>query len=109
MKDDGVLLSHALDCITSIEKYVSEGEIIFFIDNKTQDAVLRKLHTMAESIQKISDVTKKAYPEVAWRNISGFRNVMVHDYFDTDLEQIWRIVTNDLPTLKAQLHKIILK
>ncbi|HET7462538.1 MAG TPA: HepT-like ribonuclease domain-containing protein [Longimicrobium sp.] len=69
-----------------------------------QDAVLRNLQTMAESTQRVSDGIKAAHPSVEWRAISGFRNVIVHNYLGIDLEQIWKIVQEDVPTLKAAVQ-----
>jgi uncharacterized protein with HEPN domain len=43
---------------------------------------------------------------VAWREISGFRNVVVHDYLGIELERIWDIVQRDLPILKNQIFSI---
>jgi uncharacterized protein with HEPN domain len=53
-----------------------------------QDAVLRNLQTMTESTQRLSDALKAAHPDVEWRRIIAFRNVLVHDYLGIDLERI---------------------
>jgi uncharacterized protein with HEPN domain len=73
----------------------------------TQDAVLRNLHTLSESIQRISTDTKFKYPKVPWREISAFRNVVVHDYLGIELERIWDIVERDLPPLKIEIQSIV--
>jgi len=56
-----------------------------------QDAVLRNLQLLAESSQRISSELKSRYPEVDWRGLSGFRNVLVHDSSGIDVARIWRI------------------
>lgn len=106
MKDDRLYLVHIQDCIDRILQFTSDGKDAFLADRKTQDAVLRNLHTLAESIQRISTGTKLKYPEVPWREISAFRNVVVHDYLGIELEQIWNIIDRDLPTLKIQISTI---
>jgi len=56
MKDDKLYLIHIIECIQRIEKYIGEdGKDGFMDDDKTQDAILRNLQTMAESTQRISD------------------------------------------------------
>ena len=45
-----------------------------------QDAVLRRLQTLAESSQRLSEEIKTSIPSIDWRNISGFRNILFHDY-----------------------------
>lgn len=79
MKDDRLYLVHILECIDRIERYTAEGKEAFMADEKTQDAVLRNLQVLSESIQRLSAGLKAAHPEVDWRGISGFRNVLVHD------------------------------
>jgi uncharacterized protein with HEPN domain len=74
MKDDRLYLVHILYCIDHILQYTGDGWNSFLADRKTQDAVLRNLHTLFESIQRISTDTKLKYPEVPWREMSGFRN-----------------------------------
>jgi uncharacterized protein with HEPN domain len=76
-------------------------------DTRTQDAVLRNLHTLAESSQRISDTLKATQPDMDWRAIAAFRNVVVHDYLGIDLNQIWDIVQNDLPGLKRAIAAML--
>ncbi len=59
---------------------------------------------MTESSQRISEELKRSYPEVDWRSLSGFRNVLVHDYFTIDIFRLWIIVTKDIPVLKRQVE-----
>jgi uncharacterized protein with HEPN domain len=107
MKDDRLYLVHILDCIDRILQFTIDGKNSFLADRKTQDAVLRNLHTLSESIQRISTDTKFKYPKVPWREISAFRNVVVHDYLGIELERIWDIVERDLPPLKIEIQSIV--
>jgi uncharacterized protein with HEPN domain len=106
MKDDRLYLVHVQDCIDHILQFTSDGKDAFLADRKTQDAVLRNLHTLSESVQRISTDTKLKYPEVLWREITAFRNVVVHNYLGVELERIWDIIERDLPTLKIQISTI---
>ena len=94
-------LRHILECIRRVEENIAPGYATFMASHTLQDAVLRNLQTMAESTQRLSAVAKQAHPEVEWRALSGFRNVLVHNYLGIDLEQIWAAVHRDLPILKA--------
>ncbi|MDQ7782873.1 MAG: DUF86 domain-containing protein [Desulfomonilaceae bacterium] len=107
MKDDRLYFVHILDCIDHILQFTGDGKGSFLADRKTQDAVLRNLHTLSESIQRTSTDTKLNYPAVPWREIGAFRNVVVHDYLGIDLERIWDIVERDLPPLKTQIKEIL--
>ena len=107
MKDDRLYLIHIQEAIERIEEYTRDGEDYFLEDRKTQDAVLRNLHTLAESSQRISSSLKEQHPQVDWRILSAFRNVVVHDYLGISLSRVWDIVENDLPGLKEHITRIL--
>ncbi len=107
MKDDRLYLIHMQEAIERVEEYTQDGKEYFLEDHKTQDAVLRNLHTLAESSQRISDSLKEQSPQVDWRILSAFRNVVVHDYLGISLNRIWDIVENDLPGLKEKIAVIL--
>jgi uncharacterized protein with HEPN domain len=85
VKDDRFYLIHIKEAIGRIEDYTRDGKESFFEDQKTQDAVLRNLQTLAESTQRISNDLKDKYSQVNWGIISAFRNVVVHDYLGISL------------------------
>jgi uncharacterized protein with HEPN domain len=101
VKDDRVYLEHILRCVSRIEEYTRAGRESFFASHLIQDAVIRNLQTMAESTQRLSDQLKSLRPEVDWKALAGFRNVLVHNYLGVDLEFVFRAIEQDLPTLKS--------
>jgi uncharacterized protein with HEPN domain len=109
VSDDGLYLVHILERIDRIEQYTASGYESFRQETMIQDAVLRNLHTLSESTQRVSDAVKEAHPEVDWRGIGRFRNVVVHEYLGIDLARIWDIVQNDLPDLKRSIALILLE
>ncbi len=50
---------------------------------------------------------KERYPEIPWRDIGGFRNVVVHDYLGLNLFRIWSIIERDLPSLRTVIQSIL--
>jgi uncharacterized protein with HEPN domain len=103
MKDDAVYLRHIRECIRRIEEDVAGGRDQFIASHTIQDAVLRNLQTMAEATQRLSDAAKARHPEVEWRTIGAFRNILVHNYLGVDLEQLWAITQRDIPALKRAI------
>ena len=99
MKDEKLYVIHILESIQRVESYTAEGEEAFFKDTRSQDAVLRNLHTLSESTQRLSSELKAKYPEVDWRSIGAFRNVLVHDYLGINMSRVWNIVETVLPDL----------
>ncbi|SRR5579883_248323 len=107
MNRDKLYLAHILECIEKIERFTLDGKEAFVKDEKTQDAVLRNLHTLAESSTRISKPLIEKNSHIPWREMSGFRNVVVHDYLGLDLDQVWDIIVLDLPSLKHNIHTIL--
>ena len=106
-KDDRLYLDFALECIDRIESYVEGGRESFDSDRKTQDAVLRNLHTLTESTMRLSKELREAHSHIPWKEIAGFRQVVVHDYLDINLDITWNVITRNLPTLKVELQHIL--
>jgi uncharacterized protein with HEPN domain len=69
--------------------------------------VLRNLQTLSESTQRLSDAVKSAYPEIEWRRIAAFRNVLVHNYLGIDLEIVWEVVCRDVPKLRQAVLALL--
>lgn len=107
MKDHRIYLEHILESLSAVTQYVKDGESVFFNDRKTQKAVLRELQELAESTQRLSTGLKKQRPEIPWRDISGFRDVLVHDYLGLNLAHIWSIVENDLQPLRDAVNALL--
>jgi uncharacterized protein with HEPN domain len=87
MKDAAVHLRH-IQCIRRIDQNTATGKAQFMASHTLQDAVLRNLQTLTESTQRLSPVLKATRPDIEWRQIAAFRNVVVHNYLGIDLEQI---------------------
>ena len=84
-----------------------EGKDRFMASHTLQDAVLRNLQTMAESTRRLSDDLKTTEPEIEWRRIAAFRNVLVHDYLGIDLEIVWEVAQRDLPKLRQAIVSML--
>jgi len=103
---DEVYVDHMLECIARVVEYCKDDESLFKQSRLIQDAVIRNLQTMAESSQRLSDGSKALAPDVPWRAISGFRNIIVHDYLGVDLDMVWQVVVSDLPSLRDGLLRL---
>jgi len=107
MKDDRVYLAHICECIERITQYTAKGRVAFEADTLTQDAVLRNLHALSESTTRLSDACKERHPEIDWRTIAAFRNVIVHDYLGIELDIVWGIIEQDLPVLSQSVKAML--
>jgi uncharacterized protein with HEPN domain len=74
-----------------------------------QDAVVRNLQTLTESSQRLSKALKASEPQVPWRDLAGFRNILVHGYLGIDLQAVWSVIEQDLPALTVALQRMALR
>jgi uncharacterized protein with HEPN domain len=108
MKNDKLYLIHISECIQKIESYIAKMDKNgFMTSGLVQDAVLRNLQILSESSQRISIERQLRHPEVNWRQIIGFRNILVHEYLGVDLERVWNVLENDLPGLKRSIQRML--
>lgn len=100
-------LADIVNAIEKIEIYSKNLNYQQFVkDYKTIDAVIRNFFIIGEAIRFIPGKTCSAYPEIPWKEISGMRNKIVHEYFGVDTEILWKTIKDDLPVLKETIVRI---
>ena len=107
MKDDRLYVLHIGECLARIAQYIAGGRETFMHSPLIQDATLRNLQTIGQSVSRLSATLRAAHPEVDWRSIIGLRNVLVHDYLGINLERIWDILARDVPDLQRTVEAIL--
>ena len=107
MKNNKLYLSNIQECIQNIEIYTKDGEESFKQNRMIQDAVIRNFEIIGEAVKRIEKEIKESYPNVPWRQMAGFRDVLIHDYLRVDLEEVWLIIIDDLPILKVNIETIM--
>ena len=70
----------------------------------TQDAVIRELEVLGEAAGRLSAGFVEGHPEVPWREITGMRHKLIHDYFVVDLRIVWQTATADVPEIAPALR-----
>lgn len=109
MKSDRVYIEQILDSISKIRLFVSGmGQSAFLDDQKTQSAVIMQLALIGEMAKRISDSAKSKI-DVPWREIAGFRDRAIHDYYQIDLQIAWDTIMLDLDPLEKALQEFLNK
>lgn len=110
MKQPELYLSHIIKAIDTIQEYLKGfSHDDFLKDEKTQDAVIRNLEIIGEASSKLEQEFIKQLPQIPWRDIKDFRNKLIHDYWELNLEVIWEAATKEIPELKKLLEPVVEK
>ena len=65
---------------------------------------MRNLEVIGEAVKNLSEVTKASWSEVAWKQIAGMRDKLIHEYFGVNLHLVWEVVERDLPQLRLAVE-----
>lgn len=107
-RDARLIVLDMLEAIRKVERYTAGLTFEKFESNEmVADAVVRNLEVIGEAARHIPDKLRAQYGEVAWHRVVGFRNIVIHEYFDVDLGIVWTIATTQLPTLKRVLRSML--
>jgi uncharacterized protein with HEPN domain len=107
-EQDQLRLRHMRDASEKILTFTKGlGPIDFLTDEKLQLAVIRLLEIAGEAASGLSDDLKEEHQEIPWTQITATRNRLIHGYFDVDLKIVWKIVTEDIPSLAQALQTLI--
>jgi uncharacterized protein with HEPN domain len=107
VRDAGLLLDMLLaarDAKTFVEGL---DEAAFLASKLHQNAVMRSLEVIGEAAGKVSAATQAAHPEIPWREITGMRHRLIHDYGDVDLDIVWAVVQTRLDQLIAVVDALV--
>ena len=107
-RDVGLFLEDIIEQIELIEKSTERVEKNEFLKNKDlQDATIRRLEIMGEATKNISESIRKKYLDIEWKKIAGIRDIIIHAYFELDLDLIWDLIRNKLSILKKKIKSIL--
>lgn len=104
-RDVNLFIDDILENIELIENSTKKLSKSKFKSNKDiVDATLRRLEVIGEAVKNLPKSFTKKHPNIPWRKIAGFRDVLIHAYFGVSLERVWNIIKKDLSKLKRQIQ-----
>ena len=107
-------VKHQIEFIEESTKDVTEVNdlLVTMTGMVLYNSTLMCLQTIGETLKNLDNLTYRKffsvfYPEIQWKNIVGLRNIISHEYLDTDHEEIFNIIKEDLPELLPVVETII--
>ncbi len=107
-RDAVLLLGDILESIRRIGEYTRGMDFQGLRKNQmVVDAVIRNCEIIGEASRNVPKEIQQEYTDIPWSRIIGFRNVAVHKYFEVDLELLWVIISEQIPTVEPLIKKAL--
>ena len=101
-------LRDILDSIEKAQRFTRGMDLERFrSDDKTVFAVVRALEIIGEATKRIPEDVRERHPDLPWREMTGLRDKLIHDYFGVNLDVVWKTATVDLPSLQAGVAAVL--
>ena len=106
MRNEDLYLVDISDACLAIGNFVAGVSLETFLETDLiQSAVMQKFIVIGEAASKISSEIRDDHPEIDWKTLVAFRNILVHVYFDTILDRVWE-ATRDVDALREHVDAI---
>ena len=108
MKSDKVYLAHIRDEIEFVANATLGITFEQFIADETlKRACVRSLEVIGEAVKNLSGEFKKRHTAIAWKQIAGMRDKLIHNYFGVDWRILWDAIGGKLPGLGREVRKLL--
>lgn len=107
-KEPKIFIEHIIESISLIEEYSYHLTAEKFKTNiGLQDSIIRRLEIIGEATKNIPNSFRDKFSEIPWKKMAGMRDILIHEYFDVDLDLTWSVVKRELPSIKENLLTIL--
>jgi uncharacterized protein with HEPN domain len=107
MNKQRTYLQDILKRVAMIERFTAGGREVFLNSEMMQESVIRCYEVIGEIVKRLDPALSNTQPHIPWKNIAGFRDVLIHRYDEIEPEVIWKAVDQDLPALKAAVETML--
>ena len=109
-RDETVYLHHMLDAARKIQDGVGgrsrEG---YDSDFYFRMGIAHLIQIIGEAARCVSEDVRNSIPEIPWKQVTGMRHRIVHDYINIDFDVVWDTATIDVPVLITALTAALVR
>jgi uncharacterized protein with HEPN domain len=107
-REAGDYIADIIDAIDKANKFIGNMSFEeFMLDDKTVFAVIRALEIVGEAAKNIPWELREKYPEIPWKDMTGMRDKLIHEYHGARLDLVWETLKEEIPPLKPEFEKIL--
>jgi uncharacterized protein with HEPN domain len=107
MREDRLRLVDILEAIENVERYSSKGRRTFKDDELIRIWILHHIQIIGEASANLSADFRDRYSQIEWARIEAMRNILIHQYFGIDWQEVWDTAAKDLPQLKTKIQSVL--
>ena len=101
-----------LEHILAAIDVLTEGSKRYTVEQAEKDTIIfygfvKQVEIIGEATYKLTKEFRSAHPDVEWDVIEGMRHVLVHGYYAITPHKVWRVINNDLPSLRPLIEQYI--
>lgn len=105
---DRIILQKVLNEIKIAQQMMGSISLEQFLQNEMlMRAISMTAINIGELVKNLTEETRRAYPEIPWKSIAGFRDIAAHKYQTLHMEDVYETVETDFPFLKKEIEKIL--
>jgi uncharacterized protein with HEPN domain len=107
-RDPHLRLDDIIEACDRLQTHIANLDFTAFNkDLKTQDAVIRVFEIIGEAVKSLPEEWTEKEPEIPWRQIAGFRDVLAHAYFAVNTSVVWAAAVEKAPLLRAACLRLL--
>ena len=107
-RDLRMYLRDILESCDYIIEYIKNKDIKDFrSDTQVQDAAIRRFQIIGEAVKRVPMEFREQHPDVNWSDAAAFRDVLIHDYPEIMIDEVYFTAQNQLPAFRDQIQKVL--
>jgi len=110
MRDDAFFLKEIISQCDKIRSRIDtfgDDEEDFASNEVFQTSCAFHIIQIGEAVNLLSSELKGEHPDIDWKGITGYRNIIVHNYGGVRIESLWISITKEVPELKETCERIL--
>lgn len=107
MRDDRARLLDILEAIEKIEQRATTSKEQFLANELLQVWMIHHIQIIGEAAAHLPSSVRACSPSIPWEDVIAMRNVLVHQYFGIDLEEVWSTLVSEIPQLKTSMEGLL--
>ncbi|MBI1788484.1 MAG: DUF86 domain-containing protein [Acidobacteria bacterium] len=108
MRRELLFLQDIRDASDALAGFVAgQNEAAFSQNDLLRSAVVHKLTVIGEAASRLPDEIRQRHPEIPWRDVIAFRNILVHAYFGIQWDLVWKAATEEVPDLRKRIEAML--